>query len=96
MRTAAVSILKARLSEHIAWVKKGEEVVVTEHGRPVARLIPVPKEAGDDARLVRLAAQGLLRPGKPGLRDLLARLRPVQVSDQVVLAALRADREEGS
>ncbi|MFA6107806.1 MAG: type II toxin-antitoxin system prevent-host-death family antitoxin [Candidatus Latescibacterota bacterium] len=95
MKTATISTLKAKLSEHITWVKQGEEVVVTERGRPVARLVPVPKQASDDARQVRLASQGLLRLGKPGLSDLLANIRPVQVSDRAVLDALRADREEG-
>lgn len=41
MRTAAVSKLKARLSEHLAWGRRGEEVLVTDHGRPVARIVPV-------------------------------------------------------
>lgn len=32
--------LKARLSEFVARAQAGEEVVVTERGRPVARLVP--------------------------------------------------------
>ena len=33
--------LKARLSAHLSRVKAGQTVVVTEHGRPVAKLIPL-------------------------------------------------------
>ena len=32
--------LKARLSEYLARVTDGEDVVVTDRGRPVARLVP--------------------------------------------------------
>ena len=34
--------LKSRLSECVREVKAGYTVVVTEHGRPVARLVPEP------------------------------------------------------
>jgi prevent-host-death family protein len=32
--------LKARLSEYLRQVKQGHVVVITEHGRPVGRLLP--------------------------------------------------------
>lgn len=35
MKKASVSELKASLSEYLARVKKGEEVVVTDRDRPV-------------------------------------------------------------
>ena len=41
MKSAAVSKLKATLSEHLARVKAGEEVVVTERGKPIARIVPL-------------------------------------------------------
>lgn len=34
--------LKARLSEYLRDVKRGATVVVTEHGRPIARIVPEP------------------------------------------------------
>ena len=33
--------LKAKLSEHLSRVKAGATVTVTEHGKPVARLVPI-------------------------------------------------------
>ena len=33
---------KTRLAELLARVEKGERIVITRHGRPVAQLIPVP------------------------------------------------------
>jgi len=39
-RVAAIAELKARLSEYLKIVKSGTEVVVTERGNPIARIIP--------------------------------------------------------
>ena len=41
MRSMGIAELKALLSETLAKVKAGEEVMVTEHGRPIARLVPL-------------------------------------------------------
>jgi prevent-host-death family protein len=55
MATAGVAQLKASLSRYLARVKAGEELVVTERGRPVAKLVPIrDHEAG--AGWARLSA----------------------------------------
>ena len=41
MGTVGIAELKATLSERLARVKRGEEVVITERGVPVARLLPL-------------------------------------------------------
>ena len=58
MREQSVGIreLKARLSQCVRDVKRGATIVVTEHGRRVARLVP---EAGSvDERLSALKNAG--------------------------------------
>ena len=40
-RTASVVELKAKLSEHLRQVKSGHELIVTERGIPVARMLPL-------------------------------------------------------
>jgi len=40
MKTMGIAELKALLSETLARVKAGEEIAVTEEGRPIARLTP--------------------------------------------------------
>ena len=40
MRTVNIGELKARLSAHIEMVKNGEEVLVCDRNRPVARIVP--------------------------------------------------------
>jgi prevent-host-death family protein len=94
MKTAAVSTLKAKLSEYLASVKRGEEVIVTERGRPIARLGPIADGVTEDERTARLVARGALRPGKPGIRELIASLRPIHVSEGVVQRVFDEERED--
>lgn len=51
--------LKNHLSEYLDRVAVGADIVVTEHGRPVARLTAL--DSGDE-RLSRLIAAGALLP----------------------------------
>jgi len=65
--TATVSKLKASLSEYLRRVKAGEEVLVSEWGRPIAKLVPV---TGADAlpdHLTEMARHGLLWVGSQRL-----------------------------
>ncbi len=62
MRSIGVRELRQNASEYLRLVKAGETVEVTEYGRPVARLTPIPPETGDV--LDELEGKGLLRRGK--------------------------------
>ncbi len=62
MKRASIAALKAHLSRFLDAVKAGEEIVVTERGRPIARLGPVGAEGQGDARLQHLVRAGLARP----------------------------------
>ena len=39
-RKVGVRELKARFSEYLREVKAGQTIVITEHGRPVGRIVP--------------------------------------------------------
>lgn len=55
-RSVGIRELKAGLSQYVRDVKRGATIIVTEHGRRVARLVP---EAGSvDERLVALKGSG--------------------------------------
>ncbi len=45
MKTAGIREARQGLSSLVAEVRKGREIVLTEHGRPVARLAPLRDEA---------------------------------------------------
>jgi prevent-host-death family protein len=49
MTTVNVAILKEKLSYYLGLVKRGEEVVVTSHRHPVARILP---SAAPTARII--------------------------------------------
>jgi prevent-host-death family protein len=49
---------KARLSEYLRQVKQGKTIVITDHGRPVGRLLPAEQDLAD--RLARLQEAGLV------------------------------------
>lgn len=96
MITAAVSKLKATLSELLARVKAGEELVVTEHGRPVARILPIQRgPAGLSADLLELERAGLVRIGTGRLaQGFWSRPRP-KVPAGAALRALLEERRSG-
>ena len=63
MQTVGIRELKNRLTYYLGAVKSGENVVVTDRGKPVAvmhRLDKIEDDAGMEERLVSLAAQGHL------------------------------------
>lgn len=53
--------LRLNLSRYVARVRAGTEVIVTDHGHPVARLGPVSEEEAHHARLIR---EGIVKPAK--------------------------------
>lgn len=55
MRTAGVRQARQELSRLLDDVRKGREVVITEQGRPVARLVPVRQQRFPDLKKARQA-----------------------------------------
>jgi prevent-host-death family protein len=63
MKTVTVSKLKACLSEYLRSVKAGEEVLVTERGRPIAKLTPAASSEMLPDQLVEMEKQGFIKIG---------------------------------
>ena len=96
MKKASVSELKASLSAYLVGVKRGEEVLVTERGRPIARLVPAGAGTEDVAdRRARLARAGVLRPASAKFPPKLLEPSPVKDPEGKVLKALLEERREG-
>jgi prevent-host-death family protein len=69
----AVSELRAHLSTWLARVREGQEVVVTDRGTPVARLLPI----GTAGILDELASNNVIaRPAQPTRPAATGRARP--------------------
>ncbi|MBV9818004.1 MAG: type II toxin-antitoxin system Phd/YefM family antitoxin [Solirubrobacterales bacterium] len=88
--TVGVRELRQNLSRYLERVKEGEDLVVTERGRAVARLVP----AGADA-YVELAAQfGATVPLEPLeniVKQITSPCRPAGTTD-ALLEETRANR----
>ena len=95
MTVVGVARLMAELSRYLAAVKHGEEVLITERGRPVARLVAPRGEDKVRSRRDRLARAGVLILGAGRLRTVLRKLpkgRP-DVGDAVLVALLNERTE---
>jgi prevent-host-death family protein len=59
--------IRQNLSKYLARVAQGESIEITEHGRPVAQLGPLPQALSS---MERMYAAGLIRKGHGNLLDL--------------------------
>jgi len=90
--TVGVRELKNRLTLYLRRARQGEEVVVTERGKPIALIRPIHSdgpEVSRETRLARMAARGLVT--LPTRRP-LGRVRPVKVTGEPVSRTILQDR----
>ena len=92
MSTVGIKELKNRLTQYLRRTKNGQEVVVTERGKPIALIKPiqsVERTASLEARLASLAAEGLvtLPTQKP-----LKKLRLIKVSGPALSKTILEER----
>jgi prevent-host-death family protein len=66
--------LRQNASEYVRRAEAGETIEVTDRGRPVARLSPLPK---GETLIDRLIAEGKMTPATRKLRDLPPPLPPI-------------------
>jgi prevent-host-death family protein len=97
MISASISEAKAKLSALLDRVKAGEAVTITDRGRPVAQIVPLPAADVDwDERVARLEREGVItRPRRP-LEPGWLRSRPLVRSRASVLETLLEERREDS
>ena len=95
MKTAAVSELKARLSEYLHRVKSGEEVLITDRGNPVARLTPISRVKTGRETMASMEKRGLIRLGSGNLPKEFWSMPRAEDARGLVLRALLEEREGG-
>ena len=92
MKRIGIRELRQNASQHLREVEQGETIEVTDRGRPVARIVPVPPAAPMGV-IESLIASGRMIPAQGDLREVLAlpRLKPKPglPLPSVVLARLR-------
>ncbi len=90
-----VTALKASLSRYLRKVKAGEEVIVTERDRPIAKIVPLSGRESFDERLERLEREGRIRLGTGTLSADFWNLPRVEDPNALLRRALEEEREQG-
>jgi prevent-host-death family protein len=80
-----------RFSKIMRVVRNGEEVTLTERGKPIARIIPITKREDADAAIQRLVASGLLRPATKPWR--MPPFRPRRMRGPSIVQTIREERD---
>lgn len=96
MKSESISSAKNRLSALIKRVQRGDSVVITDRGVPVAKLVPVQLGPGVPDRILALAQQGLARlPAQVPDTAWLDRPRPQPTPGPGAVDLLLEERRQG-
>jgi prevent-host-death family protein len=95
MKTTAISELKAHLSEYLKQVKGGNEVLVTDRGKPVARIVPISSKTRSRGSFSRMEKEGLIKLGSGKLPNDFWTMPRAEDPQGLVLKALLEERESG-
>ena len=93
MRMVGSRELKNRLGRYLGLVGRGDTIIVTDRGKPVARLVPPEPEPETtysvEDLLKRLEAEGHLRRGTRPFR----RFKPIRVKGKPMSQMISEDRD---
>lgn len=93
MKTGSISQTKNQLNALIDQVRQGETIFITDHDRPVAKLVPAQVEDREEAAgaLAKLERKGIIRRGSGEIHRLAPPLKMRGGSS--ALAALLEERK---
>ena len=95
MKTANVSQLKSRLSSYLDAVQQGEEIIVRDRDRPIARIIPLTAGGGDEFEESALVASGVITlPQTEVLPPSFWRIKSGSISAKRATRSVRDERDE--
>ena len=95
MKQVRIAELKARLSEYLNQVKAGGEILITDRGEPVARLVPILRSQVPNQSMAKMEREGLIKLGSGKLpKDFWTMPRPDDPKS-LLLNALLEERETG-
>jgi prevent-host-death family protein len=93
MQPISIGIREAKinLSKLLKNVQKGEEIIITDRGKPVGKIVPVTQESLSLAeRINRLERQGWIAPQKKEKQGPLP--SPLPLPDEIAQKYLEEDR----
>lgn len=93
MEKVNIATLKDKLSHYLRAVRNGTRILVTDHGVPVARLVPL-QDGGEESLAERIAS--LHEAGEIGhycLEPRFAKAKPLKLSGDLASRLIREDRD---
>ncbi len=98
MRSVNIADLKDNLSAYLNQVVQGEEVVIRNRKKPIAKIVPF-KSEDSDAEELALVAEGKLRLAEKKMTEQMRKsfwsMAAPRVSLKKVVRAVLKDRDEG-
>jgi prevent-host-death family protein len=94
MRTVNIADLKNNLSAHLERVRAGEELLVKDRNRPIARLVPLASGEDVEAEEMEMAAAGLIRLPTSSLPDSFWKMPAPSVSFEDAVSAVTTERDD--
>jgi prevent-host-death family protein len=83
---------KIHLSRLLEDIQNGKEIIITNHGKPVGKIIPVPQESLSlEERIERMERQGLIGPRRAKEETSLP--APLPLPDEIAQRYLQEDRD---
>lgn len=92
MRSANIAELRDRLTHYLREVRAGQEIIVRDRQRPIAKIVPL--RVDDDADDAPLVAAGLMRKAQHPLPAAFWRTRRAAVTIRAAAAAVAEDRSD--
>jgi prevent-host-death family protein len=93
MKTVGSRELKNRLGRYLKLVGKGETLIITDRGKPVARIIPTDSNGGEgrsvDEVLKQMEAEGHLHLGTRPFK----RFKPIRLKGKPLSKMILEDRD---
>lgn len=93
MRSVNIAELKNRLSAYLDEVREGEEIIIRDRNRPIAKIVRLNMDdLSEEER--KLVARGRMRPAEHPLPASFWTMPAPRVSLKRAVAAVIADRKE--
>jgi prevent-host-death family protein len=92
MRSANIAELRDRLTQYLREVRAGQEIIIRDRQRPIAKIVPLSLD--NDTDEATLVADGLMRKAQRPLPAAFWRRRRAAVTVRVAAAAISKDRTD--
>ncbi len=95
MKTANIAELKNRLSNYLADVKRGEEILISDRNKPIAKIVPLQNTGDFSAEELALASAGILRlPENQNLPESFWKEKRPNLNGETAIKAVIDERNE--